>query len=224
MSAAAVSTPLRNAVPVRTRLLSEADAARAARLAHDAFGSDAFYERVMGFDARAFAVFWGEFFRLALRDARCRVFGIDVSGELQGVLVVTLHGFPATAHAVGYLRRLLARLGPRRLLRYLRFVRAYERAMRRPPAEEEREARCYWLFVSPSAPMRGLGSRLLRTAGITLHRAGYPLATGFVDAGNERLLRLYRRLGISIGSPFPFFGAYAARIEIPTARFLTPLP
>lgn len=224
MNAGPASTAPHGAAPARTRLLAAGDAAAAARLAHEAFGGDPFYERVMGFDARAFVVFWDEFFRLALRDARCRVFGIEASDELLAVLVVTLHGFPAAAHAAGYLRRLLARLGPRRVLRYLRFVRGYERAMRRPPAEEEREARCYWLFVSPTAPMRGLGARLLRAAGVVLHRSGIPVATGFIDAGNERLLRFYRRLGISIGPAFPFLGATAARIEMPTVRFVEPRP
>lgn len=206
------------------RHLRPEDAADAARLAREAFGGNGFYERAMGFGAPEFAVFWEEFFRLALGDARCRVFGIAVAGELEGALVITFRGFPATPHGAAYLRRLLGRLGPRRVLRYLRFVRAYDRAMHRPAHEEEREGRSYWLFVSPGASVRGLGSRLVRAGAGWLAREGYTVATGFVDAGNGPLLRFYRRLGFTVGPAFPFFGARAVRIELPTARFLECAP
>jgi ribosomal protein S18 acetylase RimI-like enzyme len=172
----------------------------------------------MGLDARALAVFWEEFFRLALSDRRCLVYGIEAGGGLQGALVVALHGFPGAVRGAVYVGRLLLRLGPASVLRYLRFVRAYDRAMCTPGRPAEREARCYWLFVTPAAPVRGLGSRLLRSAFASLHRAGYPVATGFVDAGNGPLLHLYRRLGITIGPALDFLGARAVRVEIPTAR------
>ena len=216
-------TPCARAAP-RIRLLRGEDAPIAARLAHEAFQHNAFYERVMGLDARAFGGYWCEFFRLALGDPRCRVYGISARDELQGALVVALHGFPGTARGARFLWRLLARVGPRRLLHYLRFVRGYERVMRRPASEMQREARCYWLFVSPSAPVRGLGSRLFRAAVAALHGEGFDLATGFVDAGNGPLLQLYRRLGLAIGPTFRFLGVDAVRVEIPTARVTEPAP
>lgn len=202
----------------RVRLLTAADAPRAASLAHAAFRGNRFYESSMGLDERTFAIFWREFLALALADRRCRVYGIDAAGALQGLVVVTYRGFPAPARAARYLARLLPRLGARRALRYLRFVHAYDRAMRRPRAEEEGEARAYWLLVSADAPVRGLGSRLVRGACSLIHREGYGLVTGFVDGANAPLHLFYRRLGFSVGTAFDFLGAPACRIEAPSQR------
>ncbi len=202
----------------RVRLLAEADVPRAATLAHEAFRGNHFYESSMGLDERTFAIFWREFLALALADRRCRAYGIEAAGALQGLVVVTFRGFPAPIGAARYLARLLPRLGPRRALRYLRFVHAYDRAMRRPRAEEEHEARAYWLLVAADAPVRGLGSRLVRGAGALLHRDGLALLTGFVDGSNAPLHFFYRRLGFSVGPAFDFLGAPACRIEIPSQR------
>ncbi len=216
--ALAADPAIEAAIEPRVRLLSAADAPRAERLADAAFRGNRFYESSMGFDERTFAIFWREFLALALADRRCRVYGIEAAGEVQGLVVVTFRGFPAPARAARYLARLLPRLGVRRALRYLRFVHAYDRVMRRPRAEEEREARAYWLLVSAGAPVRGLGSRLARAAGALVHREGFEHVTGFVDGANEPLHLFYRRLGFSVGPPFDFFGAPACRIEVPARR------
>ncbi len=204
----------------RVRLLEAADAPRAASLAHAAFRGNRFYESSMGLDERTFAIFWREFLALALADRRCRVYGIEAAGALQGLVVITFRGFPAPARGARYLVRLLPRLGLHRALRYLRFVHAYDRAMRRPRAEEEREGRAYWLLVAADAPVRGLGSRLVRGAGTLLHWEGLELLTGFVDGSNAPLHLFYRRLGFSVGPAFDFFGAPACRIEIPSRRLV----
>jgi ribosomal protein S18 acetylase RimI-like enzyme len=203
-----------SASSVSIRRLRPCDRADAARIAWDAFRGNRFYERALGLTGRALERYWSVFFRLALGDPRCHVVGVDCEGKLAGFVVVTRHGFPTARRGLVYLGRLAAAIGPARILHYLRFVRAYERAMRRPESEERLEARCYWLAVRPDRHASLLGTRLVRATARMLSREEIPLATGFIDAGNEPLRAFYRRLGFRIGPSFPFFAGPAARIEL----------
>jgi ribosomal protein S18 acetylase RimI-like enzyme len=204
---------------VTVRSLGPADRAAAARIARDSFCANPFYERALGLQGASFERFWSAFFRLALGDPRCRVMGVECDGDLAGFVVAVRQGFPGTRRGLCYLIELAAGIGPVRVVRYLRFVHAYERAMRRPDPEEATEARCYWLAVRPDRRASLLGSRLVRETARALSREGLRLATGFIDAGNAPLIAFYRRLGFRIGPSFLFPAGPAARIELDLIPF-----
>jgi ribosomal protein S18 acetylase RimI-like enzyme len=194
----------------------ELDASRRtamAAIAEAAFRGNPFYEQALGLDERSFPVYWEEFFHFVLRDPAATAFALEWDGTIAAAVAVAVEGFPSTRSLVRFLARLLVRLGPRRWLRYVRFGSAYERVMRRPPAEHRIEARGLWLFVQPGTRSIGLGARLVRQAMETMRRRGKPLITGFVDANNRPLLMFYRRLGFHVQPPFRFAGMDAARIE-----------
>jgi hypothetical protein len=194
------------------RRLGPADRDAAARVARAAFRGNRFYHAAMGFDERAFAAYWDAFFTLALGDPGARAFGAELGGSLAGVLVACTDGFPSMPRAVRFVGTLLHRTGPRATLRYLRFVGAFERAMHRPRAERRLEARGLWLMVEPGAAAR-LGPALLRAAMEAMALEGRPLYTGFVDAGDERLLAYYRRQGLVQVRCLWFAGGWAAVVE-----------
>lgn len=198
---------------VRFRQLGPDDRAGAARLAAAAFRGNQFYERAIGFDAAVFDTFWDLFFELALADSHSRVYGLDWGVDVVAVLVAGFDGFPETMRGLRFLGVLLSRIGLRRWFRYLRFVAAYDRAMRRPRADRRIEARGLWLMVRPDAGRAGLGSRLVSGAFEALRPEGKLLITGFVDAGEPRLIAFYQRLGFDVGPSFPFRGGVAALIE-----------
>jgi ribosomal protein S18 acetylase RimI-like enzyme len=204
---------------VSIRSLGPSDRADAARIARDAFRADPFYERALGFDDRAFERYWSAFFRLALGDPRCHVTGVECGGELAGFVVAARRGFPAPRRGLLYLAELVAAVGPVRMLRYLRFVHDYERAMHRPKSEDRTEARCYWLAVRPDRRASLLGSRLVRATARILSREGDRIATGFIDAENKPLIAFYRRLGFRVGPSIPFPAGPAARIELDLAPY-----
>jgi GNAT superfamily N-acetyltransferase len=195
------------------RRLRQADLRELTPIAWQAFRENPFYRNALGFDAEQFSRYWKAFLALALSDSACRVYGAMTDGGLAGAIVIGLHGFPRPAAGLRFLCALLTSLGPRRLARYLRFVRAYNRAMDRPEVELRVEGRGLWLFVGGEAQARGLGRRLVRFAEQSLRGDGVRFTTGFIDLGNARLLRFYRRLGYSVSEPFAFFGSQAARIE-----------
>ena len=195
------------------RRLRQADLRELTPIACQAFRQNAFYRDTLGFDAEQFNRYWKAFLALALSDSACRVYGATTDNGLAGAIVLGLHGFPRPATGLRFLCALLTRLGPRRLARYLRFVRAYDRAMDRPEAELRVEGRGLWFFVGVEAQARGLGRRLVRYAEQSLRRDGVRLTTGFIDGGNTRLLHFYQRLGYSVSEPFAFLGSQAARIE-----------
>jgi ribosomal protein S18 acetylase RimI-like enzyme len=199
--------------PIRFRQLGLEDHARVARLAAAAFDGNRFYQNALGLDARRFALFWEAFFRLALSDSAATVYGLEQNGELEAALAVAFDGFPHAIRGARYLLALLRRLGLPAWLRYLRFVRAYERVMHRPAPERQLEARALWLFVKPDAASAGLGLRLARDSIEAVRARGKLLATGLVDASNRPLLSFYRRLGFAVTPPFPLAGMPAARIE-----------
>jgi len=212
---AAVRTPVRetDARTVRFRRLGPDDRMAAARLAGAAFRGNRFYERAIGLDAAAFDAFWDLFFELALADSHSRVFGLDWGDDLVAVVVSGFERFPESLRGLRFLGALLRCIGPRRWVRYLRFVAAYDRAMRRRKAEREIEARGLWLMVQPDAGRAGLGSRLVNGASEALRLEGKVLITGFVDAGDPRLRAFYERLGFAVGPGFVFRGGMAALIE-----------
>ncbi len=194
------------------RLLGPADGVQAAAIADEAFAGNSFYEDALGFDAKAFSSYWDAFLSLALADPGARVFGAEISGDLCAVLVVAYHGFPAPLRGLRFLLALLSSIGARRSLHYLRFVAAYERAMRRPKPDQAREARGLWLMSRPVASHPRIGSALVRFAIGRMAEDGRTLYTGFVDAGNRPLLAFYRRSGFRIGTRFEFSGRWAATV------------
>jgi hypothetical protein len=197
---------------LRVRRLGAADRESAARLAHAAFRGNSFYHAAMDFDERAFAVYWHAFFTLALGDPGARAFGAELDGSLAGVLVVCTDGFPSAPRAARFLGTLLRRTGPRATLRYLRFVFGFERVMHRPSEERRVEARGLWLMADPGAAAR-IGTALLREAMEVMAGEGRPLYTGFVDAGDQRLLAFYRRQGFVPVRCLPFADGWAAVVE-----------
>jgi ribosomal protein S18 acetylase RimI-like enzyme len=188
-------------------------------MAAAAFDRDRFYETALGLDAHRFRRYWDAFFELALTDPGATVFALERDSELVAAVALAYDEFPRPFRATTYLWTLLRRLGLRATLRYVKFVRAYERAMHRPPDERRLEACGLWLFVKPNAGSAGLGSKLARRAIEAVRAEGKLLVTGFVNADNLPLLQFYRRLGFTVAPPFPFAGMQAARIE----RWLEPL-
>ena len=108
---------------------------------------------------------------------------------------------------------MVSRVGPWRALVYLRFVAAYERAMRRPRAQEVREGRGLWLMADRRASHPRIGAALARFAVERAGEDGKSLCTGFVDGDHRSLLAFYRRLGFRVGPLFPFFGRWAVVVE-----------
>jgi ribosomal protein S18 acetylase RimI-like enzyme len=194
--------------------LSRADAGDAARILGAAFRGNRFYHAALGFDDASFAGYWECLVALALRDRGARTLGLRLDGRLYGVLLCGIHGFPSPVNGARFLLALARRVGPRRWLRYLRFVADYDRAMRRPAADRPRETRGLWLAVDPAAPEAGLGAALVRECTRRMCAEGRPLVTAFVDAGNRPLLALYRRLGFTTLRRLPFAGLGAAVLEL----------
>ena len=193
-------------------LLGPGDRGRIAPIAAAAFGGSDFYAAVLGFPAARQGRFFDALFHLLLRDPNARVYGLEADGRLVAGTALVFAGFPCVRNALGFLRTLWRELGPLHLLRYLRFVRAYDRVMRADPKDAEREARAYWLFADPEAVNLRHGSALVRLAMADLAAEGWGLVTGFVDASNANLLAFYRRLGFSVSDSFPFLGRRGARI------------
>jgi ribosomal protein S18 acetylase RimI-like enzyme len=210
---AAIEANPARAADLRFRRLEPRDHDDAAGIAFEAFAGDRFYEESVGFDADGFARYWDVFLALALRDRGARVYGAEVAGRPAAILVVAHHGFPTPLRGLGFLMTLLARVGPRRTLAYLRFVAAYDRAMRRPRAHEAREARGLWLMASARATRPRVGAALARFVVEQSREEGKSLCTGFVDAGNAPLLAFYRRAGFRVGPRFPFLGRWAVIVE-----------
>ncbi|UCC49904.1 MAG: GNAT family N-acetyltransferase [Gemmatimonadota bacterium] len=198
---------------IRFRQLGPSDRTAIAGLAAAAFDGNRFYQNALGLDARRFALYWDAFFHLALRDSAAAVYGLEQNGRLEAAAAVAFDGFPRASRGARYLLTLLRRLGFRAWLRYLRFVRAYERVMRRPAPERQLEACGLWLFVRPDAASAGLGSRLARDSIEAVRARGKLLITGLVDASNRPLLSFYHRLAFAVTPPFPFAGMPAAVIE-----------
>jgi ribosomal protein S18 acetylase RimI-like enzyme len=204
---------------VRLRRLRPADRAAVSSIAAAAFAGNRFYEAALGMNARDLPVYWDALFQLLLADPRAAVYALERDTSVIAATAVVFAGFPSPGLALRFLGDLVRRLGVRHVIRYLRFVRAYERAMRSPAAEGSAEARAYWLFVDPRAGSAGAGSRLVREVMAVLSALGYTLYTGFVDASNRPLLAFYRRHGFTVLPAFDFFGHRAARIERrPSAR------
>ena len=200
---------------LRLRRLGPADSSRVAQVAAGAFQDSGFYLRALGLDRRELARYWEAFFRLALDDRQVRVFALeDDAGQMLAGLAVAYQGFPQPVRGVGFLLRLLRVIGPGAWLRYVGFVRAYQRVMHRPAREHGVEARGLWLFVQPDARRQWLGSTLVHEGIAAVGQDGKTLMTGFVDAGNRPLLAFYRRLGFSVSSPVSFRGLTAATIEL----------
>jgi ribosomal protein S18 acetylase RimI-like enzyme len=198
---------------MRFRRLGAADRAAVARIAGAAFAGNRFYQTALGMSPGDLPVYWDALFQLLLSDPRAVVYGLDHGPSLVAATALALPGFPSPLGGARFLMTLARGLGARHLVRYLRFVHAYERAMRRPAGEASREARAYWLFVDPRAARAGAGSRLVRETTDALRALGYTLYTGFVDASNHALLAFYRRHGFAVLPAFDFFGSRAARIE-----------
>jgi ribosomal protein S18 acetylase RimI-like enzyme len=202
----------RNAEDRTIRVLGPDDAERVVRMATDAFGTIDFYTDVLGVDTVRLQPFFSALFGLLLRDPGARVYGLERHGHLSAACVVALPGFPSARHVLPFAAALVRAVGFVRFMRYLRFVQAYERAMHIARDEACSEARAYWLFVDPGAATARCGSDLARGIMAELESRGWRLVTGFVDASNTRLLALYRRLGFTVGEPFPFLGRQGARI------------
>ena len=200
--------------PARVRALRVSEIPAACGLASEAFRQNRFYQEALGLDPEAFDAYWDAFLPLAMADAGARVHVIEDDGAMAGLLVVSMGAFPAPVRGLRFLGALLGRIGPRRWLRYLRFVAAYESIMHRPRAELRVEARGLWLLVSDRARHPGLGARLVRGAVGRSRAEGKTLFTGLVDASNRRLLDFYRRSGFTVSDPFRFGGGLAARIEM----------
>jgi ribosomal protein S18 acetylase RimI-like enzyme len=202
------------AAQARVRELRADEVPAACRLAAAAFRENRFYQEALGLDPEAFDAYWDLFLPLAMDDSKARVHVIEDNGAVTGLLVVALGAFPAPIRGLRFLGALLGRIGPRRLLRYLRFVAAYDSAMHRPRAELRVEARGLWLLVSDRARHPGLGTRLVHAAVERSMAEGKTLFTGLVDAGHRRLLDFYRRAGFTVGTPFRLGGGMAATIEM----------
>lgn len=198
---------------VGVRRLGPPDREAAAAIASSAFRGNRFYEAALGLDAPSFDVYWDLFFALALGDPAARVFGIEAEGELVGAAIIQFRGFPAPSGGARFIWRLVRRLRVGPVLRYLRFLAAYERAMRLPAAERRLEARGLWIMVRPDALTGGLGSRLVREIIEAARAEGKTIYTAFIDARDPRIVAFYRRAGFSVGMPFPFAGGLAAKVE-----------
>ncbi len=204
--------------PVRFRQLGPDDKDVVTQLANDGFHGNSFYMKALGLDARRFQLYWHAFFDLTLADPAAAVFGLERNGELQAAVAVAFDGFPKTSRAARYLWTLCRQLATGAFLRYLRFLRVYERAMKLPAGERRVEARGLWLFVKRDVGQRGLGSHLVKCAVEAVRARGKLLVTGFFDASNRPLEQFYRRLHFTVTPPFPFAGMQAARIELRLAR------
>ncbi len=205
--------PVRSAVDGGgVRVLGSQDRERVARMAASAFGSIDFYIEVLGLNRSQFGPFFDVLLRLMFRDSHARVYGLQRDGRLASVCVVVFPGFPSPIPALRFLTTLAWAVGPMRFARYLRFVRAYERAMRGASVDGRSEVRAYWLFVDPQVANTRCGSDLARCVMADLESHGWRLVTAFVDAANPRLLALYRRLGFAVSDPFPFLGRQGVRI------------
>jgi ribosomal protein S18 acetylase RimI-like enzyme len=198
----------------RVRALRAEETAAASALAAEAFRENRFYQAALGLDPAAFDSYWEVFLPLALADRGARVWAVEDERGLIGLLVVSIGRFPAPLRGLAFLRALLRRIGPRRLVRYLRFVADYDAVMRRPRAERRIEARGLWLLVSPRARRPGLGAVLVRGAIERSAAEGRTLCTGLMDAGNRRLIDFYRRAGFRVGASFAFGKGMAATIEL----------
>jgi hypothetical protein len=134
-------------------------------IACQAFRQNAFYRQALGLDEEQFNRYWKAFLALALSDSACRVYGATTESGLAGAIVIGLHGFPRPFTGLRFLCALLTRLGPRRLARYLRFVRAYDRAMDRPEEELRVEgSRASAETESGSRPDSSMGATLACSA------------------------------------------------------------
>jgi ribosomal protein S18 acetylase RimI-like enzyme len=204
------------------RVLGPQDRPGVARMAASAFGSIDFYVDVLGLDALQLEPFFNALLRLMFRDSHARVYGLERDGRLASACVVVFPGFPSPGPGLRFLTTLVRTVGPMRLMRYLRFVRAYERAMHGASADGRSEARAYWLFVDPQVANTRCGSDLARRVMADLESHGWRLVTAFVDAANPRLLALYRRLGFTASDPFPFLGRQGVRIACRLPRMSPP--
>jgi GNAT superfamily N-acetyltransferase len=198
---------------VRFRRLGVADRTAVSRTAAAAFAGNQFYETALGMRADDLPTYWDALFRLLLADPCAAVYALERDGSVVAAAAVVFPGFPRARLAVRFLWALLRHLGVSHLVRYLQFVRAYERAMRPAAAEAAAEARGYWLFVDSGATSAGAGSRLVQEAMAVVSGLGFTLYTAFVDASNGPLLAFYRRHGFTVLPPFDFFGHRAARAE-----------
>jgi ribosomal protein S18 acetylase RimI-like enzyme len=208
----------------RFRQLGPRDRPAVARVAAAAFAGNRFYATALGMSADDLPRYWDALFQLLLADPRAAVYALERDASVIAATAVVFPGFPTPRLAARFLWGLVRRLGVRHVVRYLRFVRAYERVMRLPPAEALAEARGYWLFVDPRAAGAGAGSRLVREAMAVVSGLGYTLYTAFVDASNRPLLAFYRRHGFDVLPAFAFFGYHAARIERRRAAPSEPRP
>ncbi len=199
---------------LRFRVLGPSDHAGAAAIAGEAFAGNRFYEDVAGLDREGFAAYWDAFLSLALGDRSARVLGVELDGKLGALVVVAYHGFPSARGAIRFVSKLTPRIGLRRAWGYLRFVAAYDRAMRRPRCEERREARGLWLMADSRTARPRVGAALMRFTAGYLRAEGKEILTGFVDAGNIPLLAFYRRLGYRLGPRFRFAGHWATIAEL----------
>lgn len=198
---------------VRFRQLGSADRPAVARIAGAAFRASGFYARALGLEAGTLERYWDPFFDLALADRAAAVYALERGGEVVAAVATAFDGFPGAWNGLRFLWRLLLRFGLARLVRYLAFVWAYGRVMRRPIEELRIEARGLWLFVDPAASSAGLGSLLVREAMREVRRRGKTLMTGFVDVSDAPLLAFYRRHGFSVSAPFPIAGGRGAVVE-----------
>lgn len=198
---------------IEVRRLRRADGEAASRIAARTFRDDPFYRGSLGFDPSAFDAYWRLFLPLAIEDPAGRVYALERAGRLLGLLIACHNRFPSPGRGLLFLLRLLRRIGFRRTLRYLRFVAAYDRAMRRPASERRCEARGLWLLTVPGAGSPGLGLRLVREAIRRQREEGKTIYSGFASAANPRLLDFYRRLGFRLSDPFPFAGGTAVTFE-----------
>jgi hypothetical protein len=183
-------------------------------LATQAFAGHRFYQRVLGLDAATFAVYWQEFLAWAARDESIRIFTLSVEERPLALLVAADPRFPTLSGAIRFLRHLARRIGLRRCWAYLRFATAYQRFMRRPRRERNREMRGLWLLVAPRGDAVGLGRRLVRGALRAVAADGYTVITGLIDGSDRRLACFYRRVGFRVSAPARFRGLPTARIEL----------
>ena len=200
----------------RVRVLTAEDRPRALEIAVRCFGANRFYQKVLGYCGGEYSAYWELMFDLAIGDASARVYGLDLDGQIHGVLVATFDRFPAKTRAARFLAGLLLRLGPRRTLHYFQLVRAYDRAHAARKHDVSREARCFGLMIASTAGAR-FGPTFIREIRAALHREGKTFGTGVIDAADTRLVQFYRRLGFSISPPFVFLGGSASTIEIATS-------
>jgi ribosomal protein S18 acetylase RimI-like enzyme len=194
--------------------MTSEDLPAAARIAARAFGRHPFYQKVLGFNEGDFSSYWSAFLPLALDDPSADLIGLKAGGQCLAMVITADEHFPASRRAFTFGLRLLRRVGPRKLLRYLRFVAAYERIIRGSSSEESISIRALWLFVAEEGRGVGLGRYLARSAQSALAARGKTIFSGLIDASDERLIHFYQRLGFRVSKPFSLFGAQAARIEI----------